>query len=209
MKTILFQGDSITDAFRNREDDIFHGSGYPAMVSGQLGLEFPSEYTFLNRGISGNRIIDVYARIKSDIINLKPDYMSLLIGVNDVWHELLIQNGIDAIKYEKLYNLLIEELLESLPNLKLIILEPFVLSGTATEGNWDIFNLEVRKRANISMKIAEKFNMPFVSLQDKFDEAVKSTSASYWLHDGVHPTASGHALITKEWIHAFKTFLRR
>ena len=103
-KTILFQGDSITDCGRSRENDSDMGMGYPTMVKGELGLEYPGQYTFLNRGISGDRIVDIYARIKADIINLKPDYMSILIGVNDVWHELGgCCNGVSAEKYEKIY----------------------------------------------------------------------------------------------------------
>ena len=106
MKTILFQGDSITDAGRARDNDSNVGIGYPVLVKGTLGFEHPGEYTFLNRGISGNRVVDVYARIKSDIINLKPDVMSILIGVNDVWHEFSRKNGVDAEKFEKVYSML-------------------------------------------------------------------------------------------------------
>ena len=96
-KLIVFQGDSITDCGRNREDITSIGVGYAHMVKGQLGYEHPGEYEFINKGISGNRIVDVYARIKNDIINLKPDYMSLLIGVNDVGHELYgMYNGVSA-----------------------------------------------------------------------------------------------------------------
>ena len=81
VKRILFQGDSITDCKRIREDNISMGVGYANMVKAELGYEYPEKYEFINRGIGGNRIVDVYARIKSDIINLQPDYMSLLIGV--------------------------------------------------------------------------------------------------------------------------------
>ena len=115
MKTILFQGDSITDAGRSREDDANLGLGYPTLVKGELGFEYPGRYTMLNRGISGNRVVDLYARIKADIINLKPDVMSILIGVNDVWHELGGHNGVDAEKYFKIYSMLIEEIKEALP----------------------------------------------------------------------------------------------
>lgn len=101
MKTILFQGDSITDCGRSKEDNAQIGTGYALLVKSQLGFEKPNQYEFYNRGISGNRIVDVYARIKADIINLKPDYMSLLIGVNDVWHEIGANNGVDADKFEK------------------------------------------------------------------------------------------------------------
>ena len=204
MKTVLFQGDSITDAGRSREFDDKMGMGYATIVSGRLGLEYPGEYSFFNRGVSGNRVVDVYARIKADILNIAPDYMSLLIGVNDVWHEIRHQNGIDADKYEKIYRIIIEEILESMPSVKIMLLEPFVLLGSATEESWEIFDREVRLRAKRAKKIAEEFNLPFISLQDKFDEAAKLANPSYWLCDGVHPTSAGHTLIAKEWISAFE-----
>ena len=89
-KTILFQGDSITDCGRDKNNPNSMGIGCPLLVNSYLGLEGPLEYTFYNRGISGNRIVDLYARIKSDFINLKPDYASVFIGVNDTWHEVNI-----------------------------------------------------------------------------------------------------------------------
>ena len=84
---ILFQGDSITDCGRNRQQLSSLGSGYAMMVKGQMGLEYPAEHEYINKGVSGNRSVDLYARIKADILNLKPDFMSILLGVNDVWHE--------------------------------------------------------------------------------------------------------------------------
>ena len=133
---ILFQGDSITDTGRNREKDISLGSGYALFVSGSLGLTFPGEHEFLNRGISGNRVVDVYARIKSDIINLAPDFMSILIGVNDVWHEFEESpNGVDAEKYYRVYDMLLEEVTTALPKIKIMILEPFCLKGNGTEAH--------------------------------------------------------------------------
>lgn len=160
-----------------------------------------------NRGISGNRIVDVYARIKADIINLKPDVVSILIGVNDVWHEFSNQNGVDADKFFKVYSMLIEEIRESLPEVKIMILEPFVLRGTATETVWEDFSSEVYKRAEKARKIADDYGLPFVALQDKFDEAVKSAPENYWLRDGVHPTTAGHELIKREWIKAFHNMM--
>ena len=210
-KVILFQGDSITDCGRNRENIASTGVGYVHMVKGQLGCEYPGEYEFVNKGISGNRIVDVYARIKADIINLKPDYMSLLIGVNDVWHELGGRhNGVSADKFEKIYNMLITEILDELPDIKILIMEPFVLEAgatTATETEperWEYFTTEVSKRAAVARRIAEKYNLPFVALQDIFDDACKQAPASYWLRDGVHPTPMGHWLIKNEWIKAFR-----
>lgn len=210
-KLIVFQGDSITDCGRNKEDITSTGVGYAHMVKGELGCECPGEYEFINKGISGNRIVDIYARIKMDIINLKPDYMSLLIGVNDVWHELGGKcNGVSAEKFEKIYDMLIEEILEVLPDIKILILEPFVLEAeatTATEAEperWNYFRTQVPLRAAVARRIAEKYGLPFVKLQDKMDEACKQMPASYWLRDGVHPTPMGHWIIKNEWIKAFK-----
>ena len=134
---ILFQGDSITDCGRARDNDAHVGIGYPLLVKSELGFLEPNQHEFFNRGVSGNRIVDVYARMKADILNLKPDLMSLLIGVNDVWHDFTANpNGVDADKYFKIYDMLVGELLEALPALKLMVLEPFVLPGTANADCW-------------------------------------------------------------------------
>ena len=202
---ILFQGDSITDAGRLRENNSDLGKGYPHLVEAELGFDFPAQYEFINKGISGNRIVDVYARIKRDIINLKPDLMSLLIGVNDVWHENHADpNGVDAEKFYKIYDMLISEIKEALPDIKIIIIEPFVLPGSATNEYWDAFSSEVPKRAEKARLIAQKYSLPIISLQDKFDEAAKKAPNEYWLFDGVHPTPKGHELIKREWIKKFQ-----
>lgn len=211
MNTILFQGDSITDCDRSRENFENVGKGYPLLVKSQLGFEYPECFQFQNRGVSGNRIIDVYARIKADIIHLKPDYMSILIGVNDVWHEFDYHNGVDAEKFEKIYGMLIEEIQAALPHIKIMILEPFCLRAAATENTeeypdkWNTFRSEVEKRAMKARAVAEKYNLTFVPLQEKFCKAAENTENTYWLADGVHPTAMGHELIKKEWLKAFET----
>ncbi len=204
MKKILFQGDSITDAGRSREDDSSRGRGYPTLVSASLGFERPDEFEFINKGISGNRIVDIIARIKADIINLKPDYMSILIGINDVWHEIVRQNGVDTKRFEMYYNMLIEEVREALPDIKIMILEPFVLKASATEEKWDEFRSGAEEKAAAAKRVAEKNNLIFVPLMEKFDEATKRASDNYWLIDGVHPSAMGHELIKREWLKAFE-----
>ena len=203
---ILFQGDSITDAYRSRENDRLLGIGYPRLVEATLGFEEPTKYEFINRGIGGNRIVDLYARIKQDIINIKPDVLSILIGVNDVWHELTDDpNGVDTGKFYKIYDMLIEEIKAALPEIKIMILEPFCLKGSATEERWEEFTSEVKAKREKAQLIAKKYNLPFVKLQEGFDELSKIKEASYWLSDGVHPTAKGHEFIKNEWIKAFKT----
>lgn len=198
MKTVVFLGDSITDAGRNRNNDSERGIGYPTLVSAELGFKYPAEYNFINEGISGNRIVDLYARIKRDIINRKPDYLTVLIGINDVWHEINDKNGVDNEKFFTVYSLLIEEIKRILPDIKIIILEPFVLKASATEKAWSVFKRETLMRAQSAKKVAEKYGLEFIPLQEKFDEAEKKAEASYWLSDGVHPTSAGHELIAKE-----------
>lgn len=210
-KIILFQGDSITDACRNRENDNFEGSGYPTLVKAQLGFDNPGEYLFYNRGVSGDRVLDMYARIIKDVLNLKPDYMSVLIGVNDIWHGMDWNNGTGLTRYEKVYNTFIEEIKAELPDIKIIIMEPFVLRGSATDNTEDQperfnkFSTGVYEIAKAARRVANKHNLPFVELQEKFDEACKLNEESYWLMDGVHPTAMGHELIKREWLKAFNT----
>lgn len=210
-KLILFQGDSITDCGRSRDPQSdFIGTGYPLLTKAVLGLENPNEYNFINRGISGNRIVDVYARIKADIINLKPDYMSLLIGVNDIWHEIGSQNGVAPEKFEKIYDMLLSEIKEALPDLKIMILGAYVLEGPSTcnteeqPDRWERFSKGTKINADIAKKLAEKHGLIFVSLQDAFDKACEKAAPTYWAADGVHPTPMGHELIKNEWLKAFK-----
>ena len=208
-KLILFQGDSITDAQRNYESSQFSGHGYATMVKGELGYNYPEQYTFINRGISGNRITDLYSRIKTDIINLAPDYMSLLIGVNDSAQEFAHKNGVSTAKFDKIYSMLIEEILDALPNIKIMLLEPFVLynkdtDGVYSDGCYENLRHDVEAKAAVAKKISEKYSLPFIPLQKKFDSVYNPENPNYWLFDGVHPTAAGHALIAKEWLKKFE-----
>ena len=204
MKTFLFQGDSITDADRSRDNDNYPGSGYPTLVAARLGLDEPGEYRFLNRGVSGDRIVDVNARIKRDVLNLEPDVLSILIGINDVWHELNCRNGVDNDKYLRTYREILSEIKAALPSIRIFVLEPFVLTGRATEGSWEIFSSETAKRACSARTAAEEFGCVFVPLQEKFDAACEKAPAPYWLIDGVHPTPAGHQLIADALISAFR-----
>ena len=205
MKTFLLQGDSITDAGRSRENDASRGHGYPTLVAAELMYDHPGEFKIINRGISGNRVVDLYARIKKDFLNLKPDYLSILIGVNDVWHDYSSEpNGVADGRFRKVYDMLIEEIKAELPEIKIYILEPFVLNGTGTQEHWEEFDREVRLRAKSAKWVAEKHGLPFVSLQDKFDAACEKCEASYWLGDGVHPTAAGHELIARALLETVK-----
>ncbi len=209
-KRILFQGDSITDCSRDYGDFYAMGSGYPNLVKASLGADFPGSYEFINRGISGNRIVDIYARIKRDFINLKPDYASILIGVNDTWHEVECENGVDTDKFERIYTMLVQEVLAACPDIRLLILTPYVLEGRATcsneehPGRWEYFTADVAAKAAAAKRVAEKFGLPVVDLQCAFDAACKLAPSAYWAADGVHPTAMGHELIKRLWLEAFE-----
>ena len=200
MKTFLFQGDSITDANRDDEnqDNFGLGCGYTFLLASEIEKNNKGKIKFINRGKSGDRITDVYARIKEDIINLKPDYLSILIGVNDVSHELTMNCGVSPKKFRMIYRLLTEEIKESLPEIEIIILEPFVLKGSATEKLWNEFHLEVRKLAEISKQIAEEYSLVFVPLQEEFDKLSDDGDTRYWSVDGIHPTSAGHQVIKEE-----------
>ena len=202
MKKILFQGDSITDAARHREyNDL--GTGYPVLVGSRLGYEKPGAYEFINRGVSGNRVVDLLARWKEDCLNLKPDILSILIGVNDVWHELNVQNGVDAEKYEKVYDMILEDVKNHLPNTKIILMEPYLMHGPATDEKWEVFSSEVALRREAVHRLSRKYRLPVVPLQTLFDEACKKAPASVWTGDGVHPTSAGHQVIANAWLKAF------
>ena len=206
----MFQGDSITDCGRNRVDFYSVGNGYPNLVKATLGYDNAGEYEFINKGVSGDRIVDLYARIKCDFINLKPDYASIFIGVNDAWHEINLQNGVGTEKFERIYTMLIEEIKETCPKTKLIIIAPYVLKGTATQNTeeipdkWERFKKDVSEKAEVAKKIAEKYNFPLIEPQPEFDKACEKAPAVYWTKDGVHPTECGHEIIKRLWLKAFE-----
>lgn len=202
---VLFLGDSITDTGRNKNNgsllDI--GQGYAAIIAAKLSRENPKKYEFINRGVSGNRVVDLYQRIKADFWNLKPDVCSILIGVNDVWHEIN-GNGVEAERFENVYRMLLNDTKKVLPDIKFILIEPFVLNACATKDHWDMFEGEVQKRREIVKKLAAEFDTGLVLLQDKFDKLADEYGAEYWLGDGVHPTIAGHQIIAEEWLNCFK-----
>lgn len=201
---VLFQGDSITDCGRNRaaennnNDVCGLGQGYAMIAAAELLSRKPSDgLQFFNRGISGNRVVDLCARIKSDIINLKPNVLSILIGVNDTCHEKAHRNGVAVPKYERVYRELLDEVREGLPEVKFVLCEPFVLRcGVVTE-DWVT---EIDQRRSVVAKLAQEYGAALIPFQAMFDEAVKKAPPAYWASDGVHPTAAGHWLMANTWL---------
>ena len=199
---ILFQGDSITDAGRARDANLAPntglGVGYPGLIAATLLNRHPARgYQILNRGISGNRVVDLYARWKADALNLTPDLISILIGVNDTWHEFGSRNGVEVDRYRTVYRMLLEWTRQVLPATRLVICEPFVLPVGAVNRDW---LPEIAARREICAELAQAFDAPLVSFQKLFDEAVKEAPETYWLSDGVHPTLAGHMRMADYWL---------
>ena len=221
MKKVLFMGDSITDGGRNRnvtEPNIALGSGYANIAAADICFRNPGKYAFYNRGVGGQGIKDMYARVREDVIAIEPDYMSILASVNDAWFDLggkglpIIDSKKAMERFERTYSMFIDEVLDSLPDIKIMIVEPFTLDAHKTpygdEGAWaetyDIFRKGAEEKALVSRKIAEKYGFPFVELQAKFDAVHDPENPRMWLWDGVHPTCNAAYLIAQEWIKGFE-----
>ena len=205
---ILFFGDSITDMGRFREFDghfMSYGAGFVRQIASELFFEEPDRYEIINRGIGGNEIVDLYARLKTDVWDQKPDVLSILVGINDIWHQFDPKpRGTDIRRYEKIYRAMIEETKERLPQTQIIVCEPFVLRGESIDDFFEEFNALTHEYAKVVKKIAKGYSLPFVSLQEKFDEMENEYGAKTLLYDGVHPNLVGANVIAKEWLKIFK-----
>lgn len=204
MKTLLFQGDSITDCGRitsggaGYPKDLW-GPGYAGMIATQLMGDQPGKWEVINRGISGNRIVDLYARWRIDALNFRPDIISMLIGVNDTGHEICNHNGVEVPRYDMIYRMIMDWTLEANPETKFVLMEPFVFPMGNVNDEWI---KDVNLRRDVVRKIAEDYNQIFIPLQSIFDAALKDAPQEYWMSDGIHPAPAGHRLIQKEWMKA-------
>jgi len=198
---ILFQGDSITDGNRGRSADPnhIHGHGYQYILTAELSADnIGKNVEFINRGISGNRISDLSGRWKEDCLNLKPTVLSILVGINDMIFNWEHKSGSDAERYEKIYRILLDEVLKENPDTLIVIMEPFF--GNKKEEELDrFFKSGIGTYQEKAKKIAEDYNAVFVPLQDLFDSYKEKTDIYNLLWDGVHPTTCGHELIARRW----------
>ncbi len=202
--TILFQGDSITDARREKEKELPNnpssfGMGYAFLAASSLLNNFPEkQLTIYNRGISGNKVFQLADRWEKDCLDLKPEILSILIGVNDYWHKRDGRyNGTIEI-YENDYRKLLQRTKAKLPNAKLVICEPYYVLGAKTvDESWVKPMKEYQAAA---LKIAKEFNATWIPFQKVFDEAVKHAPATYWTADGVHPAMPGAQLMAEAWL---------
>lgn len=200
---ILFQGDSITDAGRDRKQQHANnprsmGRGYPLAVSFDLLRDHPElELQIHNRGISGNKVPDLDRRWQADCVELKPTVLSILIGVNDIWHKLNGRYDGTAEVYRDGFAALLEKTQKALPDTTIVVCEPFVLRCGAVNDTWfpDFDN-----RRAFAKEVADKAGVIWVPFQDMFDKSVAAgTEPKYWAKDGVHPSIAGHSLMAKTW----------
>lgn len=202
--TVLFQGDSITDAGRSREDDGDLGRGYAAMVAAWFSALYPAhEIRFINRGISGNRARDLRARWQEDCLDLNPTWISILIGINDTWRRYDADDPTSTEAYAADYRAILEAIGSTQDRRQrcLIILEPFVLAVPEDRAAWRI---DLDPKITVARTLAREFGALYVPLDGLFAAAATQREMAFWLPDGVHPSPAGHALIAQAWLRAVR-----
>ncbi|MFL2062108.1 SGNH/GDSL hydrolase family protein [Marinilactibacillus psychrotolerans] len=201
---ILFIGDSITDAGRDHSNRMDLGQGYPLLVAAELQAFFPEKkLTFYNTGISGNRLIDLKNRWEKDCLDINPDVVSLLIGINDTSHQIYKSeetNFKEIEKFEEDYRFLLKSLSQR-TDARVVLMEPFVLPYPKERMNW---RRELDPRIQIVRKVARDYQTDLIPLDGLFNSAGISNGYSYYTGDGVHPTVAGHGLIKKAWLECLK-----
>lgn len=209
-KRILFQGDSITDAGRNREDFHSTGYGYAHLVTASLTADYPGEYECLNRGVGGDLLVDLYKRLEPDFLELKPDYASIFIGTNDAWAELDQGRPIQTEEFEMMYVDMLERIYAACPDIKLMLISPAIMEGQFSQNTEEQpdrlnqFRAHVASRIDVVRRLAERYDLPFVDVQAVYDAACERADAACWTGDGAHPTPAGHELLKRAWLQAFE-----
>lgn len=208
--TVLFQGDSITDAGRSRRPEHAGaangarglGRGYASLAAACILTDAaPDGVQVFNRGISGNKVFQLAERWQPDCIDLAPDVVSILIGVNDIWHTRNGNyDGTPAV-YERDYDALLQRTREALPEVQLVVCEPFVLKCGAVDDSW-FPEFDAYRAA--SRRVADKHGATFVPFHSMFEQALARRPAEHWARDGVHPSRAGAALMAKTWLEAVR-----
>lgn len=205
---ILFQGDSITDWGRDKNKSDPNttsalGSGYPLITTAQLLGQYPAyQFKIYNKGISAQKVFQLAERWDTDCIDLKPNVLSILIGVNDFWHTLTSGYKGTIETYHTDYKKLLERTKKALPDVKLIVMEPYAIKGVkAVDDKWFPAFDQYQKAAR---EIALEFNAAFIPLQTIFNKALEAAPGSYWTIDGVHPSVAGEGLIAQAWLETVK-----
>jgi lysophospholipase L1-like esterase len=205
---ILFQGDSITDWGRDKNNSTPNdfgalGSGYVLQAATRLLSDYPEKNLHIyNKGISGNKVFQLAERWDEDCLALKPNVISILVGVNDFWHTLTYGYTGTVEVYRNDFKKLLDRTRQTLPNVKLIIGEPFAVKGVkAVDDKWYPIFDSYRQAAR---EIAGQFDAAFIPYQAIFDKAVEKAPGSYWTFDGVHPSLAGAGLMAHSWLETVK-----
>jgi lysophospholipase L1-like esterase len=201
---ILFQGDSITDAGRDRNSEgnpnnaRTLGNGYPVLIASELLNDHAKlKLQVYNRGISGHKVPDLDNRWQKDCIDIKPAVLSILVGVNDIWHKLNGNYDGTVETYNTGFTALVQKTQDALPDTTIVICEPFALRSGAVNDSW---YPEFDERRAVAKEVAQAAKTIWVPFQTMFDEAIAAgTEPQYWAGDGVHPTLAGHALMAQTW----------
>jgi lysophospholipase L1-like esterase len=194
---VLFQGDSITDGNRGRNTDPNHilGHGYVFLIAAKYGAALPERgLVFINRGISGNTASELAFRWQTDTLDLKPDILSILVGINDAARQVPLD------RFEETYDRLLAESVAANPNIRLVLCEPFTLPVGRYKERWEEWRANVQQRQAIVERLASKYHAALVKFQKVFDDACQRAPAEYWIWDGIHPTYSGQQLMADEWV---------
>ncbi len=198
---ILFQGDSITDS--GRDPFVFEdlGNGYPYLCAALFSAQYPQlEVAFLNRGISGNRSIDLVERWEEDCIDLQPDWVSILIGINDTWRRYDSKDETTAAAYEENYRNILEQV-RMRTKAGLILCEPFLLPYPHDRKAW---REDLDPKIHVVRSLAVEYGAIYIPFDGIFAQAATYQDFSYWTKDGVHPTTAGHGLIARHWLNSVK-----
>lgn len=205
---ILFQGDSITDNGRNRENRDANntdalGKGYAMIAASCLLNKYADKnIKVYNRGISGHRVPDLQNRWQKDTLDLKPNILSILIGVNDFWRTMDSNAKNTPQAFKKQYQELLDLSLKNLPNVKLIIGEPFGVKNVKhVTDKWFPAFPEYQQA---TQEIAKEYNAILLPYQSIFDQAEKRAAGSYWTTDGVHTSVAGANLMAEHWLKLVK-----
>ncbi len=209
---ILFQGDSITDGNRGRNQDPNHilGHGYQFIIAADIAAHAPERrIQFINRGISGSEVGDLAKRWQQDVIALRPDLVSVLIGINDFTHVVDGRSAGTVADYERAYDDLLTTTRQAFPPIRFVLGEPFILPAGAREADHRRLIAGLQPYQAAVERLATKHQAPIVRYQRLFDAACTRAPASYWVWDGVHPTYAGHGLMANEWLKTVNAFYQR
>jgi acyl-CoA thioesterase-1 len=201
-QTILFIGDSITDADRNRSAYRPFGFGYVHFAANTLLAKYPElNISIINAGISGNTIRDLKSRWEKDCVSFKPNILSILIGVNDVWRQYSTPEKLPQAVYENEYEQTYRQLLSQAKqqcDCQLILMEPFMFCDDSEN---EMFK-QLRGYINIVERLAEEFGAVLVPLQSEIGKKIKQVPPEKWSSDSVHPYVWVHAWIAQRWLKA-------